>query len=222
VETGTGPGDGELNPRHSFAAWRETMRGRATPWSASERSAAAELAADLPAVREARTRDALAKLALRDGLTGLPNRALLLDRIELALADLRRRGGNVCVLFIDLDGFKAVNDTLGHDAGDEVLVEVAARLRRGVRASDTVARLGGDEFVIVCPEDADAAAVEQLAERLRAALAEPVAIHGGSCSVTASIGIAAADDASTPAEALRAADAAMYRAKRQGRNRAAR
>ena len=201
---------------------RAAESGRARPWSRSDRAAATELVATLPEVQAARARDALAQLALRDSLTGLPNRALLLDRIEMAIAELGRSRRQLWLLFLDLDGFKAVNDSLGHEAGDQVLAEVATRLRGCVRASDTVARLGGDEFVIVCSEDATPKAVDQLASRLLAALAEPMTPLGRTCAITASIGIATIGWSATPAEALSAADAAMYRAKHLGRNRASR
>jgi diguanylate cyclase (GGDEF)-like protein len=201
---------------------RETEHGRAPAWSRSDRLAAAELLAALPAVSAARARDALAQLALRDSLTGLPNRALLLDRIEVAIAELGRNGRSLWILFLDLDGFKEVNDSLGHEAGDHLLAEMGSRLRHCVRASDTVARLGGDEFVIVCSEDATQEDVDHLAARLLASLRRPLDLGGRECAVTASIGIATVDGTVTPAEALAAADAAMYRAKRQGRNRAVR
>jgi len=197
------------------------MRGHARAWSPSDVSAASDLVAALPEVRAARTRDALARLAVRDSLTGLPNRALLLDRIEVALAEIQRTGRTVWVLFVDLDGFKEVNDRLGHHTGDLVLIEVASRLRRGARAADMVGRLGGDEFVVVCTEDATTAAMEELADRLLAVLAEPFEVGDGMVTVSGSIGIAAADGGTTPAATLQAADAAMYRAKHRGRNRAA-
>ena len=210
-----------LSPRDSFAAWRQTMRGHSAPWTQSDLSAALELAAALPDIRVVRARDALAKLALRDSLTGLPNRALLLDRLEMALAEGQRVKRGIWLMFLDLDGFKAVNDSLGHAAGDDLLVEVAARLRRGVRTSDTVARLGGDEFVVLCGGAGTSEAMARLAAGLLVSLAEPISAQGQMCEVTASIGIAPIENTSTPAAALKAADAAMYRAKRAGRNRAA-
>jgi diguanylate cyclase (GGDEF)-like protein len=227
---GTTPGgSGEaprLSPRRSFEAWRETVRGRSVAWTQPEIDAAIAFAETLPDVRRARARDALAMLAMRDTLTGLPNRALLLDRLEVALLDLRRGQRGLSILFLDLDGFKEVNDTFGHEAGDLLLVEVASRLRRTVRAIDTVARLGGDEFVIVCPSDAEApdgaAMVESLAGRLLEVLAEPIDAGGRWCTVTASIGIASVTAQQSSADALGAADAAMYRAKREGPNRMSR
>jgi len=215
-----------LGPRRSFVAWNQTLRGHSLPWSGPQIAAAVELIAALPDVRRARTRDALAELALRDSLTGLPNRALLLDRLEVALNDLRRTGRKLSLLFLDLDSFKQVNDNLGHEAGDRLLVEVARRLREAVRALDTVARLGGDEFVILCPSDPDSTdqdgSIEELADRVLASLAEPVEVDGQMCSVTTSIGMATLGEHDSPADALRAADAAMYRAKHAGSNRASR
>jgi diguanylate cyclase (GGDEF)-like protein len=227
---GGAPNDGgggeRLGPRRSFEAWRETVRGRSLAWSMPEIDAAVAFAETFPDIRRARARDALAMLAMRDTLTGLPNRALLLDRLEVAMLDLRRGQRALSVLFLDLDGFKEVNDTFGHEAGDQVLVEVASRVRRTVRAIDTVARLGGDEFVIVCPSDAGApdgaAWIEDLARRLLEVLAEPIHYDGQSRSVTASIGIATVGGEGSAAEMLRAADAAMYRAKHKGPNRMSR
>lgn len=155
--------------------------------------------------------------AFHDGLTGLPNRGLLMDRIDQALERSRRRGERVALLFVDLDRFKHVNDERGHDAGDRLLVEVAARLQGAVRSGDTVARLGGDEFVVVA-EGGDDTDVDLLADRIRATLAEPVVVDGVPQAVSASIGVA--HDAGHPPERLlRDADAAMYRAKERGRNR---
>lgn len=160
----------------------------------------------------------LAWQAFHDQLTGLPNRALLMDRIGQALERSRRRGERVALLFVDLDRFKHVNDERGHEAGDHLLVEVASRLRRTVRAGDTVARLGGDEFVVVA-EGGDDTDIATLADRIRAALEVPVAFHdGSSLPLSASIGMA--HDAGHPPERLlRDADAALYRAKEKGRNR---
>ncbi len=155
--------------------------------------------------------------ALHDPLTGLPNRLLLTDRIEQALARSRRSGGAVTVMFLDLDLFKVVNDSLGHHAGDALLIDVAARLQRAVRAGDTLARFGGDEFVIVC-DDVTAAEVGSLAARFADALREPFSTHHTQASVSASIGVAMAGPDADPHTLLRDADAAMYRAKERGRN----
>jgi diguanylate cyclase (GGDEF)-like protein len=167
-------------------------------------------------------RDRLRDLALHDALTGLPNRTLLADRLDLALAGTARSGGRVLVAFCDLDDFKAVNDSAGHAAGDHVLVTVAARLREAVRPADTVARVGGDEFVVLCPDVPDEASAAEIAERLLAALRAPVLLDGVPCHRGGSIGVALSAPAAggvptTPSALLHAADVAMYRAKRSGK-----
>ncbi|MEW6613083.1 MAG: diguanylate cyclase domain-containing protein [Pseudomonadota bacterium] len=161
----------------------------------------------------------LAHLAHCDPLTGLPNRALLQDRLEHALAHAKRHGRQAAVLFLDLDGFKQVNDVLGHAAGDELLRQIAERLREAAREDDTVARLGGDEFVILLEEVMHEAEAAEIAQRLLAALAEPITLMGREVQVTSSIGITLypRDGENAPA-LLKHADSAMYRAKRQGRN----
>jgi diguanylate cyclase (GGDEF)-like protein len=158
--------------------------------------------------------------ALYDPLTGLPNRALLDDRLGQALAAARRMGSSLAVLFVDLDRFKVVNDLFGHHVGDQLLREMADRLAKLRRRSDTVARFGGDEFVVVCPEVGSSAAACRIAEHLLAALAQPVVVEGVEHRLTASIGIALSGPgvASHSAETLlRNADTAMYRAKEAGR-----
>jgi diguanylate cyclase (GGDEF)-like protein/PAS domain S-box-containing protein len=158
--------------------------------------------------------------ALHDPLTGLPNRALALDRLEGALARRRRDGRAVGVLLADLDQFKLVNDSLGHAAGDELLVTLAPRLNDAVRPSDTVARLGGDEFLVVCEQLDGAHEAIRVAERVAQAINQPIVLAEGEHFVTASIGIAAAESAGVlPEDLLRDADAAMYRAKERGRGR---
>ncbi|MFC1412271.1 putative bifunctional diguanylate cyclase/phosphodiesterase [Streptacidiphilus sp. N1-12] len=157
--------------------------------------------------------------AFHDTLTDLPNRALFLDRGRAALAAPGDPAG-VAVLFLDLDGFKAVNDTAGHQVGDELLVQAARRLQDTVRTGDTVARLGGDEFaVLLCGLDQQQA--ETVAERLRTALTAPYWIGGEELAVAASIGIAFAELGITPAKLLRNADLAMYQAKKNGKGRVA-
>jgi diguanylate cyclase (GGDEF)-like protein len=161
--------------------------------------------------------------AMHDSLTGLPNRMLFLDRVTQALARLARRPGQVAVLFLDLDGFKQVNDSLGHAAGDTVMVEVAHRLQSALRPYDTAARMGGDEFVVLAdaPED-DEAATLHLAERIRQQLGHPIRVQDTDVQISASIGITCTDDSTADAAALiRNADAAMYRAKALGKNRSA-
>jgi diguanylate cyclase (GGDEF)-like protein len=159
--------------------------------------------------------------AHHDPLTGLANRTLLLQELERTLARGRRReGSSVGLLFLDLDGFKAVNDTLGHIAGDQLLTEVARVLRECVRPSDVVARLGGDEFTVILTdlhskEDADA-----VAARILGRLQEPVQVRAGSIHTGASIGIALTAGRSVIAtDLLHEADAAMYKAKAGGKNR---
>jgi diguanylate cyclase (GGDEF)-like protein len=163
--------------------------------------------------------DQLAHQAFHDNLTGLANRALLRDRLEHALARSRRSAATVAVLFCDLDGFKMINDTLGHDSGDLLLIEVGARFERSVRDGDTVARLGGDEFAVVLDETTpDDAAI--MAQRVLDALRDPFMVGGREIFVRASIGIADnRADALDADELLCRADIAMYAAKGRGRDR---
>ncbi len=174
----------------------------------------------------ARAEAALAHQALHDPLTGLPNRVLLSDRVAQALARQQRHHTGVAVMFCDLDRFKVVNDSLGHDVGDQLLVEMGERLARSVRASDTVGRigatvgrLGGDEFIVVCEGFSDHGDLERLARRLLDAIERPADLPGGPVVVSASIGIAVADEHTHPEELLRDADAAMYLAKERGKAR---
>jgi len=156
--------------------------------------------------------------ALHDALTGLANRRLFVERLEEAVTGCVP-GEAVGVLYLDLDGFKAVNDTLGHAAGDELLRHVADLLARGVRPGDTVARLGGDEFAVVCTQASAAADAAAVGARLLQALTAPVALEAGEVRVGASIGVALGDATASPQGLLRAADAAMYEAKRAGKGR---
>jgi diguanylate cyclase (GGDEF)-like protein/PAS domain S-box-containing protein len=173
---------------------------------------------DVTARREIEGR--LAHLALHDALTGLPNRLLLMDHLTEALRRAERHRDLVAVLFLDLDDFKVVNDSMGHDAGDELLICAAERVRKCLRTTDTAARLGGDEFVIVCEELHDPAAAELMSLRLQEAFSNPLTVRGHPVQVTASIGVAISSDAATSAqELLRQADTAMYVAKRSGKAR---
>ncbi|MCA1847569.1 MAG: EAL domain-containing protein, partial [Actinobacteria bacterium] len=166
-------------------------------------------------VRESEER--LTYRAFHDPLTGLANRSLFLNRLEHARARAKRRKGRLAVLFMDLDNFKVINDSLGHDIGDRLLVTVAERLRTCVRPQDTVARLGGDEFVALLEDLADAGAAARVADRIMDELREPFEIDGHRLHTSASIGIAL--DAASGGDLLRAADTAMYRAKENGKGR---
>ena len=164
---------------------------------------------------------ALAHERLHDPLTGLANRELFAARAAHAVVAGRRRGRSVAVVFMDIDDFKLINDSLGHKVGDEVLREVARRLTDSVRGADTVSRFGGDEFVVLCDDLTDAPAALRAVERIRTGLEGPVEVGGRSVPVTFSIGVATAggDDERTAAVLLSNADAAMYRAKERGRDR---
>jgi diguanylate cyclase (GGDEF)-like protein/PAS domain S-box-containing protein len=163
--------------------------------------------------------------AEHDSLTDLPNRALFTERVRQALSGRRAGDPGTAVLFIDLDGFKGVNDRLGHQAGDELLIQAARRLQDSVRAGDTAARLGGDEFAALIVGDGtrDRSAreyqVQEIADRLRLTLSQPYRVDGNDVRVAASIGVAFAEPAITPTALMRNADLAMYRAKAAGKNR---
>jgi len=174
---------------------------------------------DITAQREAER--ALVHQSLHDALTGLPNRVLVIDRAEQMLARARRYGTAVAALYIDIDGFKQINDRFGHAAGDQLLQTVAARLTGSLREADTAGRLGGDEFVVLLENFSVEARPEMVAERLCSVVAEPIeldAIDGPVVSVTASVGVAAGARASAD-DLLRDADFALYAAKSGGKNR---
>jgi diguanylate cyclase (GGDEF)-like protein len=161
----------------------------------------------------------LRRQAFSDNLTGLPNREVFVDRLARGLAREERTGSLIGVMFVDMDRFKQVNDTMGHDAGDILLVEVAHRLSLAVRPSDAVARCGGDEFLVLCDGLEHEHQGLDIAERMGEALAEPVWIDGREVLPHASIGIAFGRNRATPPELLiRQADEAMYRAKRAQRH----
>lgn len=159
--------------------------------------------------------------SLHDTLTGLPNRQLLADRMRLALARLQRNQGQIAVLFLDLDGFKQINDRLGHEAGDRALREVADRLGKSMRSEDTLARVGGDEFVILIADLKDNAkeVAELVATKCLKVFQHPFIIHDTPCQLGTSIGITVGNAASSADKLLIAADRAMYRAKDAGRGR---
>jgi diguanylate cyclase (GGDEF)-like protein len=157
------------------------------------------------------------ELALHDGLTGLPNRTLLLERLRQALQRSRRTGKTTSVIFIDLDKFKTINDTHGHSTGNQLLVAVAGRLQSILRPSDTVARMHGDEFVVICEDLDDPEQAAPIVGRLSQVMAEPFTLPSATIAITASVGIAFADrDVRDAEQILRDADAAMYEAKRRG------
>jgi diguanylate cyclase (GGDEF)-like protein/PAS domain S-box-containing protein len=170
------------------------------------------------ATERVRLQDELVRQAYHDGLTGLANRSLFRDRLEQALARSARGAGSTSVLILDLDGFKGVNDTLGHDAGDQLLRIVAERLNETVRATDTVARFGGDEFAVLL-DDADEGLAVSVARRALARLADPVTVAGRELQVAASIGVAVHTGDGGGDELVRDADVAMYAAKDAGRGR---
>jgi diguanylate cyclase (GGDEF)-like protein/PAS domain S-box-containing protein len=163
--------------------------------------------------------DAIRERAVHDPLTGLPNRVLFVDRLEHALARLGRQDSLAAILFLDLDHFKLVNDSLGHHVGDELLTAAAPRLRQALRSSDTVARFGGDEFGILLEDIASERDAIETAERIAAIFARPFVLSGSEHFVTTSIGIALARGGERADELIRDADAAMYRAKDRGRAR---
>ena len=172
------------------------------------------------AIERTRTADEVRQAALHDALTGLPNRVLLLDRLEGALGRARRLGNRVAVMFVDLDGFKAVNDTFGHRAGDQLLVAVARRLQQALRTEDTLARLAGDEFVVLCERIDDLPTISAIATRIVETLQAPFVLDDGTAQISGSVGISVGsghgDDVD---QLLREADVAMYRAKKAGKSR---
>ena len=209
-----------LRPRASFEAWREVTKGQAKPWTPEEIKLAQALGIHLyMAVMQRRVEDMFQHQASHDRLTGLPNRMLFDERLSLALAQTHRYGEMLAVVFLDLDGFKRINDTLGHAVGDQLLQNVANRLKGCLRKGDLLARWGGDEFTLLlspvsCAEDA-----AQIAAEILDSLNVPVQIDSHELYIKASLGIALApydgEDADT---LLKNADAAMYLAKQQGRN----
>jgi len=206
------PGGGDLVYQDGDGAW----------WQVRERQTSeggtVVLKSDISELKRAEER--VRHLANHDPLTGLPNRRLLDDRIGQALGMAQRSGQHVGVMLIDLDRFKVINDTQGHEAGDRVLQEVSRRLRTTVRQVDTVARQGGDEFVVILPELRRANDAERVAGKILQQLDRPVMIDGVAVNVGASIGVSVyPGDGAEPEVLLKAADAAMYRAKRAGRSR---
>ena len=193
------------------------FRGLATPILVRLDAAITEretLQAELGAAHK--EKEEFRDLAYHDGLTGLPNRGLLYDRLELAIAHSYRQASHLALLFLDLDDFKNVNDSLGHASGDRVLVELGIRLRDSVRAGDTVARFGGDEFVVLLDSVSGAEDAELVAAKVLDAVRAPFRLDGHEVCTTASVGVSVyPGDGTTPDELVRSADAAMYRDKRE-------
>jgi diguanylate cyclase (GGDEF)-like protein/PAS domain S-box-containing protein len=193
-------------------------RGRVTERDPASGRALRMIGTNLDITERRRMEEAVQSAAQSDPLTGLANRLLLDDRLRVALARLRRSGAQLAVLYIDLDRFKEVNDTLGHGAGDLLLKDFAVRLRGGVRASDTVARLGGDEFVVLLEDIKERAHALRVADKILEDCRRPLRLEGRDVVATASIGIAFAEaDVDAPG-LLKRADAALYKAKAAGRD----
>ena len=185
-------------------------------WKAQEDGSIMGIAIDV--TERHRSEERLAHLAFHDRLTGLPNRATVEEHLDRELARAQREGTTVATLYVDLDHFKLVNDSLGHAAGDQVLVQVAQRIRDVTRAGDLLARLGGDEFMLVCP-GIEAPGAEAVAAKVLAALDDSFVLDGSEFRLGASIGVAIGPyDGVVPAELLKHADTAMYQAKRAGRD----
>jgi diguanylate cyclase (GGDEF)-like protein/PAS domain S-box-containing protein len=170
-------------------------------------------------IGELEAAETLSNLAYYDSLTGLPNRNLFNDRLSRAMAGARRSRGGFALLYVDIDHFKQINDTLGHDAGDELLRQLAVRLQKCLRRIDTVARLGGDEFVIILEQVTDTAVAMQIVEKLMAVCSGDYELRGAHRKVTLSVGISRYPrDAMDPDSLMQFADKAMYKVKAGGRN----
>lgn len=200
--------------------WRWILsRGRVTERDPASGRALRMIGTNLDITERRRSEEAVQTTAHSDALTGLANRRGLGDRLRLALARNRRSGLESALLFLDIDRFKAVNDTFGHGAGDALLVEFAGRLRASVRASDTVARFGGDEFVVLLEDVRDRHNAVRIAEKILEEARRPARLQGRELAVTASIGVAYTDATSGEEELLKRADGALYQAKADGRDR---
>jgi diguanylate cyclase (GGDEF)-like protein len=213
-----------LTPRASFAEWREEERGCCAPWQAWEVATAAELTQAMPEVMQHRAQNRLVRLALHDPLTGLPNRVQLHDQLDklLRIGEPQSRtsedGLQLGIMFVDIDRFKAINDTHGHHIGDELLTFVARRISSLIRPQDIPARLGGDEFVVLVPNTNSRELLgiaQRIVDDLRLSFVLGGHVRPG---LPVSVGVAIVPKGTEPGEALRQADAAMYNAKRSGRD----
>jgi diguanylate cyclase (GGDEF)-like protein len=212
--------DRNRRPRASFEVWREIAKGQAKPWIPEEIKLAQALGIHLyMAVMQKRVEDMLRHQASHDRLTGLPNRMLFEERLSLTLATTQRYGEMLAVVFLDLDGFKTINDTLGHAIGDQLLQNIAQRLRGCLRSEDILARWGGDEFTLLLSPIGSAEDVAKIATQVLETINAPLQFQGEELHIKASLGIALAPyDGEDSETLLKNADAAMYRAKQQGRN----
>ena len=221
LETDAAQPPGELRLRAKRGVWRwfETV-----DTNCLDNPSVREIVTNARDITDRKAAEAeLLELSLYDPLTGLANRLLVMDRLSIALARRTRADDVIAVLFCDLDSFKVVNDSIGHEGGDRVLIEIARQFKRSIRDCDTVGRTGGDEFVIVCEGLRDVDEVTELATRLRDAVEEPIVFDDFEAAVSVSIGVVSVADpevsAADPMILLRNADAAMYRAKRGGKAR---
>jgi diguanylate cyclase (GGDEF)-like protein len=213
--------DRESSP--PMAAWRELLDVLSTTFTEiDDEHCAMKRSIDLTSREMGSLTEQLSRQALQDTLTGLPNRAALIRHLELSLSECARAGDGLAILFIDLDGFKQVNDSLGHAVGDELLVLASQRIRACIRPHDLVARLGSDEFVVLCPHVSDSTIVPFIAARIGSQLSAPFPIGDHEAIVSASIGLVTTADlaAASPEDLLRQADLAMYEAKLAGKGRA--
>lgn len=214
------PDDRNIRPRQSFEAWQEVKKGQAQAWNLDDVKLAQALGTHLyMAVMQRRVEDMIRHQASHDPLTGLPNRLLFDKRLSLALVNAHQWGEMLAVMFLDLDRFKTINDTLGHASGDQLLQQVAHRLAQCLKPSDTIARWGGDEFTLILPQVRSAHDATKIAKRIIKTLKTPFDFYGQEIHVTTSIGIALAPyDGEDSETLLKNADMAMYRAKQQGKN----
>ncbi|MEC9291299.1 MAG: EAL domain-containing protein [Pseudomonadota bacterium] len=212
---------------HMIGGQKEILNWNMVPWHDTEHRIAGYVAYAVPVTesmrlksRESQDREREKQLAYHDILTGLPNRQLFYDRLNMALAQAYRQVTQVAVLFLDLDGFKAVNDNLGHDVGDILLKKVAERLTAIVRDTDTVARLGGDEFTVILTGISDQSHVAAIGEKIIKSISEPYKIGPNDVHVSTSIGASIyPDDGSSTTDIIKKSDQAMYHAKTTGKNR---